>query len=199
MGRSQARLAFVRPACGHPSRPQPRPAPPPRPLLPGSGDPAAAAGSDENGTRSAAGGRARAEGCPASASEVSGAVRPAAGLRGGMCAGAEGVRLGQEDLLSHARGRFPSRCLPTGNRALGSREPQEPRVPPGNPHREARSRLSGEVGAFGTDSSQVLPGRALGASLQAFPALPVCSFASIPLSPLPTLCQILSCDFSVVP
>lgn len=110
-----------------------------------------------------------------------------------MCAGWEGVWLGQKDLLPPAGGQFPSRCLLTWNRALGSWKLREPRVRPGNPHREARSILSGEDAELGTDSIQLLSGRALGASLQRLhTASPVLWFAFIPPSPLSTGGQIIA-------
>lgn len=60
-------------------------------------------------------------------------------------------------------------------------------IRPGNPHREARTILSGEDAELGTDSIRLLSGRALGASLQRLhTASPVLWFAFIPPSPLST-------------
>lgn len=93
MGSSEARLAFVRPACGHSSRPQPLPAPPTPTPAAGERRPGGRRGLRPE-RRKVSGGRARtAPGCrgrdAVSRELVGGESAPAAG----GCAAREGGRL----------------------------------------------------------------------------------------------------------
>lgn len=199
MGRSQARLAFVRPACGHPSRPQPRPAPP---------TPTPAAGERRPGGRCGLG-RER--------HKVSGRRErraPGRGVHGGA----------SRELVGGEWHRAPRGQAWTGGRALAGRvlgwakrtcslppegDSQAGASPPGT-----ELSVAGSPGSRGSD-----PGTRTGTRSVAYlgrtetwgqtrssssregpserpcrlsSALPVFAFAFIPPSPLPTLCQIIS-------
>lgn len=197
MGRSEARLAFVRPACGHPSRPQPLPAPP---------TPTPAAGERRPGGRcglgrerhKVSGGRARRAprcgvrgGAAAGSPAVSGTVRPAG--RDGL----GGVRW-PGGCVAGLRGRAPS-----GRRAIPEQVP---------PHLEPSSQQLGALGAAGPTQEPapggeeqafwggpgvwdrldpVVPGKGPRSVLAGFPPSCPCSRSLLSL-PLPTLCQVIS-------
>lgn len=197
MGRSEARLAFVRPACGHPSRPQPLPAPP---------TPTPAAGERRPGGRcglgrerhKVSGGRARRAprcgvrgGAAAGSPAVSGTVRPAG--RDGL----GGVRW-PGGCVAGLRGRAPS-----GRRAIPEQVP---------PHLEPSSQQLGALGAAGPTQEPapggeeqgfwgglgvwdrldpVVPGKGPRSVLAGFPPSCPCS-RSLSSLPLPTLCQVIS-------
>lgn len=197
MGRCEARLAFVRPACGHPSRPQPLPAPP---------TPTPAAGERRPGGRcglgrerhKVSGGRARRVprcgvrgGTPASSPDVSGTVLPAGRD------GSGGVRW-PGGCVAGPRGRAPS-----GRRAIPEQVP---------PHLEPSSQQLEALGAAGPTQEPapggeeqafwggpgvwdrldpVVPAKGPRSVLAGFPPSRRCS-RSLSSLPLPTLCQVIS-------